>query len=121
MHHSTWDLEVHVKEMQRRRLGEAMTARQVEAARCRAEGDHRVSRFSVPHFVSAILARLSPWQAAGEDPRHDIEAATAAREGLLPAAGGRANRLSQPYAGMVVLASGPGVRAAEQPCSVVDC
>ena len=38
MQHSTWDLEVHAREMQRRWLREADRARQLEAARQR--GDH---------------------------------------------------------------------------------
>ena len=123
MNLSTWDLEVYAREMQRRRWREATRARQIEEA-CR--GGHRPApRFSVARLTSAARTWLSS-RPAGADRG---EAPVASEPGLLamhvaesPANPGvRPSPLSQPYAGMVVLARGAAAQTAEQPCGVGDC
>jgi hypothetical protein len=126
MQHSTWDLEVHAREMQRRWQREADRARQIETARQR--GDHRqvpTTRFSISRLMAAIWDRLSPR-------RRTIDgAAVPARAGaaLLPlpleeprlSPDARSATLSQPYAGMAVLARGTSAQGARQPCAARDC
>ena len=123
MHHSTWDLEVYAREMQERRWREATRARQiVEAGR---RGDRPAPRFSVARLASVARTWLSP----RPTPLARVKLPTASEPGLLgmhvaepPVEPGvRPSRLSQPYAGMVVLARGTGAQAAEQPCGVGDC
>jgi hypothetical protein len=126
MQHSTWDLEVHAREMQQRWQREADRARQIDAARQR--GDHlRVpaTRFSISRLMAAIRDRLSPR-------RRTIDgAAVPTRSGaaLLPlpleeprlSPDARSAALSQPYAGMAVLARGTSAQSAPQPCAARDC
>jgi hypothetical protein len=126
MNHSTWDLEVHAREMQQRRLREADRARQIAAARQR--GDHMrvpVIRFSVSRLMAAFRDCFSPR-------RRSLDGSTVpARAGaaLLPlpleepslSPDGRSAALSQPYAGMVVLARGTSAQSAAQPCAAGDC
>jgi hypothetical protein len=126
MNHSTWDLEVHVREMQRRRLREADRARQIEAAR--QPGYHprvRSARFSVARFMTALWSFLSPRRSA--IPRAATPAS--ARAALLPLPleelrlrpDALSSGLSQPYAGMVVLARGTSAQNPVQPCAAGDC
>jgi hypothetical protein len=126
MHHSTWDLEVHAREMQERRWREATRARQVVEA-CR-RGDQVPSpapRFSVARLFTVARTWLSPRRT----PVDHVEAPVASEAGLhathvaepLTKPIARPSRLSQPYAGMAVLARGPDVQTAHQPCSVGDC
>ncbi len=129
MHHSTWDLEVHVREMQGRRLREANRARQIDAAFCRGDMRHQSSWFSISRFVSLAQTWLSPRRTLVGNPVDGVEAAKAPAAGrqAMPGAAVPANRaaspnrLSQPYAGMMVLVRGTDVQTAEQPCSVGDC
>jgi hypothetical protein len=126
MQHSTWDLEVHAREMQQRRLREADRARQIETARWRGD-QMRVpaTRFSISRLMAALRNRLSPRRGL-------IDGATVpARAGaaLLPLPLGeprlspdaRSIGLSQPYAGMVILARGTNTQSAVQPCAAGDC
>jgi hypothetical protein len=126
MQHNTWDLEVHAREMRQRRLREADRARQIEAARQR--GEHlRVpaARFSISRLMAAIRNCLSPQ-------RRSIDGAAVpslAGAALLPhpfedprlSPDARSAALSQPYAGMVVLARGTSAESAAQPCAARDC
>ncbi len=126
MQHSTWDLEVHAREMQRQRLREADRARQIEAARQR--GDQMgvpAMRFSISQLMTAVRDCLSPRRSA-------IDGAAApalAGAALLPlpveeprlSPDARSGALSQPYAGMVVLARGTSTQSAAQPCAASDC
>jgi len=126
MQHNTWDLEVHAREMQRRWLREAERAQQLAAARQR--GDRiRVPaiRFSVSRLMAAFRGFLSPR-------RRSLDGSVApARAGaaLLPlpleeprlSSDGRSAALSQPYAGMAVLARGTSAQSAAQPCAARDC
>ncbi len=129
MHHSTWDLEVHAREMQQRRWREATRTRQIEEARCRAGVRRPSAMFSVARLVTAARTWLSPRRASVGDPADSVEAPMASEVGLRamrvaapPAKSGlRPNLLSQQYAGMVVLARGTDARATEQPCGVADC
>jgi hypothetical protein len=118
MQHSTWDLEVHAREMQQRRLREADRARQIEAARQRAN-HMRVPapRFSISRLMAAIRGRFAPQRSlidgaavlplALEEPRLSPDA--------------RSGALSHPYAGMVVLARGSSAQNSAQPCAAADC
>jgi hypothetical protein len=130
MQHSTWDLEVHVREMQTQRLREATRARQIEGARF--PGGR--GPFSGPRSIFARLVSLaeswlsfqwgltvSPVERAVE--RDQVESALA----RLPVEEPRFNtvtpstRLSDPYAGMAVVARGITAQTTEQPCAVGDC
>jgi hypothetical protein len=126
MQHSTWDLEVHAREMQQRRQREADRARQIEAA-CQRGDRMRVSptRFSISRLMTAFRYALSlrpiPTDGAEIRPLAD------ARLRPLPAEESRripdapARGLSQPYAGMVVLARGTRGQSTAQPCVAGDC
>jgi hypothetical protein len=126
MQHSAWDLEVHAREMRQRRLREAERARQIEIARQR--GDQlRVpaTRFSVSRLMAAIWSRLSPRHSSIDGAAVPARAAAA----LLPlpleeprlSPDAHSGGLSQPYAGMVVLARGTSAQSAPQPCAAGDC
>ena len=125
MNHSTWDLEVHAREMQRRWQSEADRARQFEAARQR--GDQMrvpVTWFSISRLMTAFRAYLSPRRSAidGAAPpvvETQVLSIPVPESRLTPDA--RSATLSQPYAGMVVLARGPSVQNAAQPCAAGDC
>ena len=126
MHHSSWDLEVHAREMQQRRLREADRARQIAAARQRGDSMRvPATRFSISRLMTAFRDYLWPR-------RRSIDgAASPASAGavLLPLhleeprlspdtwSGG----LSQPYGGMVILARGKSAQNAAQPCAAGDC
>ena len=125
MQHSTWDLEVHAREMQRRRLHEADRARQIEMARQR--GDHMngpATRSSISRLLAAIRDRLSPRYRSMDGATLPAPAAA-----LLPlpleeprlTPNARSGGLSQPYAGMAILARGASARTAVQPCTTADC
>lgn len=126
MQHSTWDLEVYAREMQRQRLHEAAQARQIAAARqC---GDHMrgpATRSSISRLMTAIRGFLSPR-------RHSIDDAAVpapATAALLPlpldaprlSPDAHSGGLSQPYAGMAILARGTSAHNAVQPCTAADC
>ena len=126
MNHSTWDLEVHAREMQQRRLHEANRARQLETARQR--GNHMrvpATRSSISRLMAAIRDCLSPR-------RRSIDGAAApalSGAALLPppieeprlSPAVRPGGLSHPYAGMVVLARGSSAHSTPQPCAASDC
>jgi hypothetical protein len=126
MNHSTWDLEVHAREMQQRRLREADRARQIEAAR---QGGHHmgvpVTRFSVSRMITAFRDCLAPRRSASEGAA--VAPVLEARVLAIPVPESRlssdapSGALSQPYAGMVVLARGTSVRNAAHPCAAGDC
>jgi hypothetical protein len=118
MQHSTWDLEVHTREMQQRRWREAIRARQIDEA-CRR------SASPAPRFIVARLATMArTWLLPRRAPVDwvTVPRASEAKPVAEPPAtsGARPSRLSQPYAGMVVLARGTGTQTAEQPCGIGD-
>jgi hypothetical protein len=126
MQHSTWDLEVHAREMQQRRLREADRARQIEAARqCDDRMRVPTTRLSISRLMAAIRGRFTPQR------RLIDGAAVPALPGaaLLPLAleeprlspDARSGALSHPYAGMVVLARGSSAQNSPQPCAAADC
>jgi hypothetical protein len=126
MNHSTWDLEVHAKEMQRRRFREAEQARQIEAARQRSDGIRNpATRFSISRLITAfrecLVPRPLPVDGAGSAAvlATGVPPLPAAEPQLIPNA--RAGGLSQPYAGMVVLARGTRAPTTAQPCTARDC
>jgi len=129
MNHSTWDLEVHVRETQQRRLHEANRARQIDEARCPADVRHPVAMFSVARLMTFARTWLSLRWTAVTDSVDSVEEPmpSEARLNTLHVAEPPTNRgvqpvqLSQPYTGMVVLARGTGMQTAEQPCGIVDC
>ena len=127
MSHSTWDLEVHAREMQRRRLREADRARQIEAARQRGDHDPR-SGDPIQHLAidgrgpglplaPAYVRSTAPGRRHLLPPRCSLSRCEEPR--LSPDA--RSGGLSQPYAGMVVLARGTSAQSAAQPCAAGDC
>ena len=126
MNHSTWDLEVHAREMQRRRLREADQARQIEAAR---QGGDRIrvpaTRFSISRLMTAFRECLSAQRGSidGSKAPPLVEAQVPSlplqESPLRPDA--RSGVLSQPYAGMVVLARGTSAQTTPQPCVAGDC
>jgi hypothetical protein len=126
MQHSSWDLEVHAREMQRQRLREADRARLIEAARQRG-GQLGVSemRSGISQLMNAVRYCLSPRRRA-------IDGAAApalADAALLPlpveeprlSPDARSGARSQQFAGMVVLARGTSTQSAAQPCATSDC
>jgi hypothetical protein len=126
MNHSTWDLEVHAREMQRRRFREAEQARQIEAARQRGDGIRiPARRFSISRLFTAFRESLSPRPMPFDGTGSTALLATRVRPlpaeepQLMPNA--RAGGLSQPYAGMVVLARGTRAPTTAQPCAAGDC
>ena len=126
MNHSTWDLEVHVREMQQRRFREADRARQIQAARQRDDGlGIPATRFSISQLVTAFRNCFSPRPIPVDGAASP--ALVAARLRPLPAeepqvaAKARAGALSQPYAGMMVLARGTSAPTTAQPCAAGDC
>ncbi len=122
MNHSTWDLEVHAREMQRRWLREADRARQIEAAR-HSGNSMRIpaTRFSISRLMTAFRDCLSPRRTAIDGAAGRAVGET--RVMPLPALDPRPNpdALAQPYAGMVVLARGTSAQSAAQPCAAGDC
>ena len=126
MQHSTWDLEVHAREMQRRRFREAELARQIEAARQRGNGIRiPATRSSISRLIAAFREHLSPRpmpvDGAGSAavPAIEVRPLPAEEPQLMPNA--RASGLSQPYAGMVILARGTSAPTTAQPCAAGDC
>ena len=126
MNHSTWDLEVHARELQQRRFREADRARQIQAARQRGDSIQiPATRFSFSRLVTAFRQYLSP-KPIPVDGAGSPEL-LAAGLSLLPAEepqaipNARSGGLSQPYAGMVVLARGASAPATAQPCAAGDC
>jgi hypothetical protein len=126
MHHSTWDLEVHARELQQRRFREADRARQIQAARQRGDGLRgSATRFSISRLVTAfwqcVSPRPTPVHGAVSPARVEtrLRPLPAEEPQAIPSA--RAGELSQPYAGMVVLARGSNAPATAQPCAAGDC
>jgi hypothetical protein len=125
MNHSTWDLEVHAREMQRRRLSEADRARQFEAARQRGHQMRiPVTWFSISRLMTAFRDCLMPRRGAiaGAAPpvvKTQVLSIPVPEPRL--SADARSGALSQPYAGMVILARGTSVQNPVQPCAAGDC
>jgi hypothetical protein len=126
MNHSIWDLEVHAREMQRRRLREAEVARQIDAARQRGNGIRMpATRFSISRLLTAFRESLSPRPTPVDGAGTSAVLATRVRPlpaeepQLMPNA--QAGGLSQPYAGMVILARGTRAPTTAQPCAAGDC
>jgi hypothetical protein len=126
MNHSTWDLEVHAREMQRRRFREAEQARQIKAARQRGDGIRiPATRSSISRLITAfrecLAPRPMPVDGAGSAAvlAIEVQSLPAEEPQLMPNA--RAGGLSQPYAGMVVLARGTSAPTTAQPCAAGDC
>ena len=130
MFHSTWDLEVHARDMQERRRREADRARQIETARRRGgPGGLPAGGRSISWLVAMARTWLLPRQTMTIDSIAGAEAPGQVPAKLHPMSveeprfkpAARSNRLSQPYAGMVVLARGTVARTAEEPSAVGDC
>jgi hypothetical protein len=126
MNHSTWDLEVHAREMQQRRFREAERARQIQAARQCGDGIHiPATRFSISRLVTAFRGRLSPRPIPVDGAGSAALAGTRLRplsaDGPQRNPNARTGGLSQPYAGMMVLARGTSVPSTAQPCAAGDC
>src|SRR4051812_33525449 len=109
MNHSTWDLEIHAREMQRRRMREADRSRQIEAARRGGDGLRiAATRFSISRLMTVFRYCFSPRpipvDTVGSPARvaARLRPQPAEKSRLIPDA--RVERLAQPYAGMVVLA-----------------
>ena len=126
MNHSTWDLEIHAREMRRRRMREADRLRQIEEAQRGGDGTRiAATRFSISRlmtvFRNCFSPRPIPVDAAGSPAlgAARLRPQPAEKSRLIPDA--RVERLAQPYAGMVVLARGTSVQAAVQPCAAGDC
>ena len=126
MNHSTWDLELHARELQQRRFREADRARQIQAARQRGDGLRSpATRFSISRLVTAFWQCVSP----RPTPVHGAVSPALVETRLRPLPAeepqpipiARAGGLSQPYAGMVVLARGTNAPATAQPCAAGDC
>ena len=126
MHHSTWDLEVHAREMQQRRFCEAERARQFEVARHHSRQRHvTATRFSFSRLMTAVRNSLSPRPirvtGAGSPALIESRLRPVAAEESQVIPKGMVGELSQPYAGMVVLARGTSAPTAAQPCAAGDC
>ena len=126
MHHSTWDLEVHAREMQQRRQREADRARQIDAARQR--GDHtrrfadEIQHLAIGDRVPGLLApqrRSIDGAAPPAVAENQVLPILVEESRLSPVA--RSDALSQPYAGMMVLARGTSAQSTAQPCAAGDC
>jgi hypothetical protein len=125
MNHSTWDLEVYAREMQRRRLYEADRARQIEAARQRDGRLHgSPTRFSISRLMTALRDYLSPRSTiddAAVPAAAEVQVLPITVQEARPIPDTRQGARSQPYAGMVVLARGTSAQTAAQPCAAGDC
>ena len=126
MNHSTWDLEVHVREMQQRRFREAERSRQIQAARQRGDGIHLpATGFSISRLIAAFRQGLSqrPIPSDGAEPAALVASRLRPQPTEEPqvSPNARVGGLSQPYAGMVVLARGTSTPATAQPCVAGDC
>ena len=122
MNHSTWDLEVHAREMRRRWQHETDRARQIEAARQRGDGMRiPTTRFSISRFMTAFRDCLLPQRSAIDGAAGPAVGET--RVMPLPALDPLPNpdALAQPYAGMMVLARGTSAQTTAQPCAAGDC
>ena len=126
MNHSTWDLEIHAREMQRRRFREADRARQIQAARQGGDGIRILAtRFSIARLITVFRQRLSPQPIPVDGGGSPALAAarlrplSAEEQRVMP--GARPSELSQPYAGMMVLARGTSAPTTAQPCVAGDC
>ena len=126
MQHSTWDLEVHATEMQQRRQHEADRARQIDAARKRGDqtGDS-AKRFSILRLMTAFRDSLTSQRRSIADAATPAVAETQVRPILVQESrlsqDARSGALSQPYAGMVILARGTSAQSTAQPCAAGDC
>ena len=126
MNHSTWDLEVHAREMQQRWLREADRARQIETARQRGD-QMRVpaTRFSISRLMTAFRDYLSPRRGAiggpAASPVVEVPFLPIPVPESRPSPDSPSGALSQPYAGMVVLARGTSAQNAVQPYAAGDC
>lgn len=126
MNHSSWDLEIYAREMQQRRFREADRARQIQAAR--QSGDSiriPATRFSISRLIAMFRQRFST-QPVPVDGVGSTALAAAWRRPLsteeprvMP--GARPSELSQPYAGMMILARGTSAPTTAQPCAAGDC
>jgi hypothetical protein len=126
MQHSTWDLEVHASEMQQRRQLEADRARQIDAARKRGhQTGVSPKRFSILQLVTAFRDSLAPQRRSTADAappavaENQVLPILVQESRLSPVA--RSDALSQPYAGMMVLARGTSAQSRAQPCAASDC
>jgi hypothetical protein len=126
MNHSSWDLEVYAREMQQRRFREADRARQIQAARQGGDGVRiPATQFSISRVITMFRRRFSPQPipvAGGGSPAlvaARLRPLAAEEPRVMP--GARASELSQPYAGMMVLARGTSAPTTAQPCAAGDC
>ena len=126
MNHSTWDLEVYAREMQQRRFREADRARQIQAARQSGDAIRiPVTRFSISRLIAMFRQRFSTQPVPVDGARSPALAAaqlrplSAEEPRVMP--GARPSELSQPYAGMMILARGTGVPTTAQPWPRSGC
>jgi hypothetical protein len=126
MYHSTWDLEVHAREMQRRRFREADRARQIEVARqCPDRIRMQGTRFSFSRLMTAVRncfwSQPIPVDGGGSPTLVEARLQPVPANEPQVATNSRPGELSQPYAGMMVLARGTSAATTAQPCAAGDC
>jgi hypothetical protein len=121
--HSTWDLEVHARDMQERRQDEAARARQMHAlARSAGQVRHSGLMEGIARFLARVSATVSPARGIAPAPAMD-HADVELEPARFGGASGSAERIvrerlaaqAEPFAAMVVIASGQTSKPVEQP------
>lgn len=119
MHRSHWDLEVHAKDFQTRRLREAARTRLVEEAASGADMASPIARV-LDRILLLWRAKIGAGPALASRQPISKLGPVAVADVVGPSHPPRA-RLAQPYADMVIVARGSMVGVTEQPRGVSDC
>ena len=124
MHSGSWELEVYARDFRERRWREAAKQRQVDEA-ARSVPRRRVNAFDFR--ITHLLAAVAAWRSSARTRLSRRTDRAASRQPALvpererPAPRALPSHLTQPYAGMMIVARGPMVEVVEDPCVVSDC
>ena len=129
MFHSTWDLEVHARDMQERRRDEAARARMVQGLRRQGgQTRHQWLMEGIARFLTRVFGIVSPASGAALAPvldHADAEFAPARVSGSSGSAERivtqRLARQAETFAAMVVIARGNANTSVEQSRVGSDC
>jgi len=129
MYRNSWELEVYANDFQASRQREAAMRRRADEAAPRGQQHGHGFNLGAARFLETVKRWVSSGSRAPAQATDRREVATTvaappiAVEREYPARAAGPNRLTSPYAGMVVVARTPApkVEAVEQPCAVGDC
>jgi hypothetical protein len=127
MFHNAWDIEVHAREMQARRMREAARERLADAAARGGRRGVRSGGLGLARLVAMARDRLS-----APRPRPEFSAVSETAAVSEPAIAivpenprhlprAQPRRFAEPYAAMVVIARGAPPMRSEEPCRAWDC